>query len=75
MSLSMQEKLLRMIQEREVHRLGSTRANPVNVRLIPAMHRNLHDELAADRFRQELYYRFNFFGLQLPDSKNAIFQL
>jgi len=66
MSLAMQVKLLRVIQEREVQRLGSTRAIPVNIRLIAATHRDLLEEVAAERFRRDLYYRLDVVGLHLP---------
>jgi DNA-binding NtrC family response regulator len=66
MSLGMQVKLLRVIQEREVQRLGSTRAIPVDIRLIAATHRDLRHELAAGRFRQDLFYRLNVIELHLP---------
>ncbi len=66
MSLGMQVKLLRVIQEREVQRLGSSQAIAVDVRLIAATHRDLRDEIAAGRFRQDLYYRLDVVGLQLP---------
>ena len=66
MSLSMQVKLLRVIQEREVQRLGSNQTIPVNIRLIAATHRHLRDEIAAGRFRQDLYYRLDVVGLHLP---------
>jgi DNA-binding NtrC family response regulator len=66
MSLGMQVKLLRVIQEREVQRLGATRAVPVNVRLITATHRDLLNEVAAGRFRQDLFYRLDVVGLHLP---------
>ncbi len=66
MSLGMQVKLLRVIQEREIQRLGSTQAIPVDIRLITATHRDLLDEVAAGRFRQDLYYRLDVVGLHLP---------
>ena len=66
MSLGMQVKLLRVIQEREVQRLGATRAITVDIRLITATHRDLRDEVAAGRFRQDLFYRLDVVGLHLP---------
>lgn len=66
MSLAMQVKLLRVIQEREVLRLGSTQAVPIDIRLIAATHRDLRDEVAAGRFRQDLYYRLDVVGMHLP---------
>ena len=66
MSLGMQVKLLRVIQEREVQRLGSTRTIAVDIRLIAATHRDLRDEVAAGRFRQDLFYRLDVVGQHLP---------
>lgn len=66
MSLGMQVKLLRVLQESEVQRLGATRAVPVNVRWIAATNRDLRSEVAARRFRQDLYFRVNVVGLHLP---------
>jgi DNA-binding NtrC family response regulator len=66
MSLNMQVKLLRVIQEREVLRLGATRAIPIDIRLITATHRDLRNEVAAGRFRQDLYFRLDVVELNLP---------
>ena len=66
MSLAMQVKLLRVVQEREVQRLGAQTAVSVDVRLITATHRDLRTEVAAGRFRQDLYFRLDVIGLHLP---------
>lgn len=66
MSLTMQVKLLRVIQEQEVYRLGSTRPVFVQVRYIAATNRDLREEVAAGRFRQDLYYRLDVVALHLP---------
>src|SRR2546427_6228023 len=65
-SPAMQLKLLRVIQEREVTRLGETKARPVDVRLIAATNRDLRDEVAHQRFRRDLYYRLMVIDLQVP---------
>ncbi|MCD2511198.1 sigma-54-dependent transcriptional regulator [Comamonas endophytica] len=64
--LAMQAKLLRAIQERRVRPLGSTQEEAVDVRIVSATHRDLAEEVAAGRFRQDLYYRLNVIEIRLP---------
>ncbi len=66
MPLSMQVKLLRVIQEKEFIRVGGLESIPVDLRFIAATHRNLDQEVSAERFRQDLYYRLNVITISLP---------
>lgn len=64
--LEMQSKLLRVMQEGEFERLGSTRTIKVDVRIIAASNRNLTEEIRQGSFREDLYYRLNVFPITLP---------
>jgi two-component system response regulator FlrC len=66
MDLGLQAKILRVLQEREVERLGSTRTISLDVRLIATSNRNLPEEVRASRFRADLFYRLNVMSLRLP---------
>ena len=65
-SLELQPKLLRAIQEQEFERLGSSRTIQVNVRLIAATHRDLRAMIREEKFREDLFYRFNVFPIEIP---------
>lgn len=65
MDLALQAKLLRVLQEREVERLGGRATIALDVRLLATTNRNLHEEVAAGRFREDLFYRLNVFPLNL----------
>ena len=65
-SLELQPKLLRAIQEQEFERLGSSRTISVNVRLIAATHRDLPAMIRDEKFREDLFYRFNVFPIEIP---------
>jgi transcriptional regulator with PAS, ATPase and Fis domain len=66
MSLSIQTKLLRFLQEGEFYRIGGKRPIQVNVRIISATNRDLAEEVKSSRFREDLYYRLNTITLKLP---------
>ncbi len=65
MDLGLQSKLLRVLQEREVERLGGKEVIPLDVRVLATTNRNMREEVAAGRFREDLFYRLNVFPLHL----------
>jgi transcriptional regulator with PAS, ATPase and Fis domain len=72
MHADLQVKLLRVLQEKEIERIGGTQTIKVNVRVIAATNRNLESEMAEGRFRLDLYYRLNVFPITLPPLRNRI---
>jgi formate hydrogenlyase transcriptional activator len=64
--LELQPKLLRVLQEREFERLGSTRTKKVDVRVVTATHRDLEEMMVEKQFRSDLYYRLNVFPISIP---------
>ncbi len=66
MTLAMQAKLLRVLQEREIERVGATKPVKVDVRVIAATNRDLETMIERGEFRQDLYYRLNIISLQIP---------
>lgn len=66
MPMMLQAKLLRAVQEKEIRRVGATKSTTVNVRLLTATNVMLAEEVAAKRFREDLYYRLNVIEIRLP---------
>jgi len=69
MPLELQVKLLRVLQEREIERIGGRSSMKIDVRIIAATNKNLEEEVAAGRFRMDLYYRLHVFPILVPSLK------
>ena len=67
---SLQAKLLRVIEEREFYRLGSTEVRNVDVRIIAATNRDINEEIIEGRFRADLFYRINMYNINIPPLRN-----
>ncbi len=68
----LQGKLLRVIQEKELYRLGSTQARDIDVRIIAASNRDIQEQIAKGQFRSDLFYRLNMFNINVPALKLRI---
>jgi len=66
MPTSLQVKLLRVLAEREIDRIGSTKPTPIDIRVITATHRNLEESIKLGKFREDLFYRLNIIPINLP---------
>jgi two-component system response regulator GlrR len=72
LDLSIQPKLLRLLENREIKRLGENHYRPVDVRLIAATNRDLEDEVRAGRFREDLYYRLSVLRVRMPALRDRL---
>jgi two-component system response regulator FlrC len=70
MDLGLQAKLLRILQEKEVERLGSSKKIKLNVRILAATNQKLKEQMEQGRFREDLYYRLNVFPINIPALRN-----
>jgi formate hydrogenlyase transcriptional activator len=70
--LEIQVKLLRVLEEQQIERLGSPRGIHVDVRVVAATHRNLEQRMAQDSFREDLFYRLNVFPIRIPPLRERV---
>jgi sigma-54 specific flagellar transcriptional regulator A len=72
LALDMQVKLLRVLQERAIDPIGSSRPIPIDVRIIAATHRDIESEIASGHFRQDLFYRLNVLPIEMPPLRGRL---
>ena len=72
MPLQMQVKLLRVLQEREIERIGSTKTRPINVRIISATNKNLEEEVKTGNFREDLFHRLNVIPMHVASLEERL---
>lgn len=72
LSLSLQAKLLRVLQEKKIKRVGENQYRPINARIISATHKNLAEEIKAERFRDDLFYRLSVIPLRIPPLRERL---
>jgi len=73
--MALQTRLLRVLQEREVHRVGASRAVPIDVRVIATTNRDLREMVERGEFRKDLFYRLNVFPLRVPPLRDRMVDL
>ncbi|WP_372966157.1 propionate catabolism operon regulatory protein PrpR [Marinobacter sp.] len=72
MPIHLQTRLLRVLQERQVLRLGASEPTPINIRVIAATHRDLQQQIASSQFREDLFYRLNTLRISIPSLRQRI---
>src|SRR6476659_1701834 len=72
MDAAAQVKLLRVIERKELTPVGSSTPRPVDIRIVAATHRDLSAQVAAGKFRQDLFFRLNVFGIELPPLRGRV---
>lgn len=75
MPLAAQVKLLRVLEERRVLRVGGLQSRPIDVRFVAATHRDLREEVRTGRFREDLYYRLNGIALTIPPLRDRVVEI